>query len=424
MKTYPLITILLLLVVNTYAQTTVQGTVVDKDTGQPISDVIVQYGSTSRDYIYTDKSGRFTLPESSQDVIYFQSIGYKTRSVIKTDIIANPVVTMELTPVALNPVVISPDDADKILDEVMLNTKKNLLTDTQLAYLLHFLQTKKTDTLQNEIYMKYGANLKAKDLKKNLKKERLPYIFKIADIKRAQKAVTPTSEIYGAEYHASHLFTFGKSKNNTTTKSFTSDSSMIILNITPLPGKEGWANGEIYIRKKDMTIFSMEIESVDSMLLKQPYRKYLGRNVKILRKFGRFEFGEMNNKYYMKDGFTYYRFQAINEYGIEEEITYYCDVNSLGEIDENKLKNRRLSGYCQELFYFPDSTPEDFWLMGEDYIPKAVDYVAPLDITKLTTMDAIEAKEKYKEPSKTERFLNAMLKVAPFAALLGVLAII
>jgi hypothetical protein len=54
-------------------------------------------------------------------------------------------------------------------------------------------------------------------------------MLNIIDIRRVQRTVTPTSELYGAEYHASHLFTFGKSENNETTRSFTSDSSYIVL---------------------------------------------------------------------------------------------------------------------------------------------------------------------------------------------------
>ena len=30
-------------------------------------------------------------------------------------------------------------------------------------------------------------------------------------------------------------------------------------------------------------------------------------------------------------------------------------------VDNMKLKKRMLSGFCQELFYFPDSTKEEFW---------------------------------------------------------------
>jgi len=354
----------IILILNSFilnAQVSVQGVVVDKDTQTPVTDVIVQYGTSSKDYIYTNSNGKFSLPENTEDVIHFQCFGYKPKSVLKSTLIRNRVVELELNPVSLNPVIISPGDVDALLDEVMINTKKKLLTDVPVAYLLHFLQTKTTDTLQNEIYMKYATTVREKDLKKTMKVERVPYIYNIIDIGRVQEAVTPTSELYGAEYHASHLFTFGKSANNETTRSYTSDSSLIILQIEPLKGKEGWANGEIRIRSDDMTIYSMEIESVDSIMEAQPYKRYMGKMIKILKKAGRFEFRKAGDKYFLKNCYTYYKFKAVSECGLEEEIAYYCDVKSLGYIEKINLRKRQLSGYCQELFYFPTSTQREFW---------------------------------------------------------------
>jgi len=352
---------LVYLVCNATAQNPIKGTVVDKDTQNPIPDVIVQYGASSQEYVYTDKDGKFNLPGKGDNAIHFQCFGYKPKTILRSNLELNPIVVLELNPVSLNPVIISPGDADALLEEVMINTKKKLLTDVSISYLLHFLQTKSTDTLQNEIYLKYATTLTEKDLKKNLKKERVPYVFNIIDIKRVQRTVTPTSELYGAEYHASHLFTFGKSINNETTRSFTSDSSLIILEIEPLEGKDGWARGEVIINKEDMTIASMEIESVDSLLENRPFKPYMGKQVKTLRKAGRFQFAKAADKYFMKECYTYYKFKAIDEFGREEDITYYCDVDCRGLVDKKKYRDRRLSGYIQELFYFPDSTEKEFW---------------------------------------------------------------
>ncbi|MFV0419582.1 MAG: carboxypeptidase-like regulatory domain-containing protein [Dysgonomonas sp.] len=352
--------------INIIAQTPIKGVVIDKESGDPISDVIVQYGNLSNDYIYTDEKGVFSIPANSNDIIHFQCFGYKTKSISKAILLKNTTVEMELNPVSLNPVIISPDDAHKLLEEVMINTKKKLVTGMPLGYFLHFLQTRSSDTTKNEIYMKYTTSLKEKDLKKNLKKERVPYIYNIVDIKREHRATIPTSELYGAEYHASHLFTFGKSSNNKTSKSYNPDSSLIYLEIKPLEGKSGWAKGEVTINGDDMTIASMEVESVDSILDAQPYKKYLDKQVKILRKVGRFEFKKVKDKLYMKECYTYYKFRAVNEFGIEEDFTYHCDVNFIGGVDPLKIKNRKLSGFCQELFYFPDSTQDEFWLAYED----------------------------------------------------------
>ncbi|MDR0825268.1 MAG: carboxypeptidase-like regulatory domain-containing protein [Prevotella sp.] len=361
MKKIIVLLFLTLSISDLFAQTPVNGTVIDKDSKKPISDVIVQYGNMSKDYAYTNANGKFAIPAESEEIIHFQSIGYRLKSVSKSSLEANPVVELELTPVYLNPIVISPDDADALLDEAMLTTKKKLMLDQPLGYLLHFLQTKTSDTLQNEIYLKYATTLTEKDLKKNMKKERVPYTFNIIDIRRLQRTETPTSELYGAEYHASHLFTFGKSVNNETTRSYTSDSSLIIIQIEPLEGKGGWAKGEIAINKDDMTIAFMEIKSIDSVLESLPYKRYMGKQLKIMRKVGRFSFKRVSDKYYMSDCFTFYKFRAIDEFDKQEDISYFCDVEFRGFVEKKQIRKRQLSGFCQELFYFPDSTTRDFW---------------------------------------------------------------
>lgn len=344
------------------AQIYIKGTVVDKDTKKVIPDVIVQYGSSSQAFTYTDAKGQFRIPENSENIIHFQYFGYKTKSIPRAGIIQNSRIELEVSPLSLEPVVISPDDADKLLDEAMLNTKKKLVLDQPVSYLLHFIQNRSTDSLQNEIYMRYAATLNEKDLKKNLKKERVPYVFNLIEIMRLQKTETPTSDLYGAEYHASHLFTFGKSVNNETFKSYSSDSSLIYLRIEPLKGREGWARGEIVLNREDATIVSMEIESVDSILNSQPHRHYMGKQVKTLKKLGRFSFKKYGDKYYMSECFTYYKFRSIDEHDRQEDVSYYCDVDFRGFVEKDQLRKRRLGGYCQELFYFPDSTDKPFWL--------------------------------------------------------------
>ncbi|MDR1090151.1 MAG: carboxypeptidase-like regulatory domain-containing protein, partial [Prevotella sp.] len=97
------------------AQIYIKGTVVDKDTKKPVPDVIVQYGSSSQAFTYTDGKGQFRIPENSENIIHFQYFGYKTKSIPRTNIIQNSKIELEVSPLSLEPVVISPDDADKLL---------------------------------------------------------------------------------------------------------------------------------------------------------------------------------------------------------------------------------------------------------------------------------------------------------------------
>lgn len=345
-------------------QNMLSGIVVDKVTRQPIPEVIVQYGSASRDYILTKDDGRYEIPLVGNEYIYFQCFGYKSRSILKSELAKKPEIELELNPISLNPVIISPGLANELLEKAMVNTKKKLLTDQPVSYLLHFLRVETSNIFQNELYMEYTATLPKKELKKEMKQDRLPYELDLLQIRHLQKSDTPPSDLYGAEYHASHLFTFSDSKNNETKLSYSPDSTIMLLDIEPLPGKNGWARGEVYINKKDMSISSIEIESVDSLLELQPYKKYKDKEYKVVRKTGNYQFKEINGKYYMTDCYTFYRFCNVDEYGRKEYITYQCDVYTNG-IPEKQRNRRKLSGFCQELFYFPDSTKRDFWEEGQ-----------------------------------------------------------
>jgi hypothetical protein len=343
-----------------YQRQTIKGKVVDKDTQQPVPDAIVQYGQTSSDYVYTGANGLFEIPAISNDYVYFQCFGYKSRSVLKTDIQKTGTVELELNPISLNPVIISPGLANELLEKAMINTKKNLLQDQPITYLLHLLRVESSSIFKNEIYMEYNATLSKKELKKQMKNESIPYELDLIHISHLQKSDFPPSDLYGAEYHASHLFTFGDSKNNETMLSYTKDSTSMLLEIKPLEGSSGWAKGQVYINKADMTISSIEIESVDSILEAMPFKKYKDKEYKIVRKTGNYQFEKVNGQYYMTDCYTFYRFCNIDEYGRKEYITYQCDAYAV-ELDNKKRNRRKLSGYVQELFYFPDSTKREFW---------------------------------------------------------------
>lgn len=385
---------------NLIAQSTIKGTVMDKDTRKPIQDVIVQFGEGYNDYVYTNDKGAFILPAGDYSVIHIQFFGYKPKSVSISSLSKNDIVFLESNPISLPPIVISPDEADDILEKVMINTKKKLVSEVPLGYLLHFNQSKLSDTLKNEIYLSYTTSVSQKDLNKKKKDGKVPYKYNIIDIRRLQSAPVPTTELYGAEYHASYLFSFGKSVNNETKRSYSSDSTLIILEIKPLEGKNGWAEGELVIDKKDMTLISMEVTSIDSLMEAQPYKKYMDRKVKVLQKTGRFEFSETHGKLYMNESYTYYKFAMTDDYGGYDEVEYHCDVNFTGFVKQERLRNRKLSGFCQELFYFPDSTTKEFWRGEQD---------ETIYISDAAELDEAFVKSTYAKHKKMSNIIKAAI---------------
>lgn len=394
-----------------FAQESISGVVIDADTRQPVPDVIVQYGPMSKEYDYTKSDGKFTIPTDKEEVIFFQCIGYKSKQVPLAVIKRTKVIEMELDPVYLDPILISPKAADKLLNEAMTNTNKKLVQDIPLCYLLHFVQTNDQDSLSNEIYLQYATTLSEKDLKKNMKKEKIPYKYNFMDVARVQYAPVPLSEMYGAEYHASHLFTFGNSKNNETTRRYTADSTLIILQIEPVEEKGGWAKGEIVINREDMTISSLQIESLSSILEDQNYSNFQGKKVKIIRKVGRFSFKRKNDRYYMSDSYSYYKFRSVDELGREEESSYFCDVSFRGFPANFQLRKRELSGFCQELFYFPNSSEVEFWT---ESIIEAED----IEIDKATDEDLIRKFKANERSRLVKGFKKAGIIAVPVLLIL------
>lgn len=353
--------LLYLFTISLSAQTVISGTVIDKDNRLPVSDVVIQYGNTADDYVYTNSKGRFSIPETSNPVVHIQCIGYKARSVKLETIKLSGIIEIEVNPISLNAVVIGPNVADKMLEEAMLNTKKKLLSDQAVNYLLYCKQTKESDTLDNVLYLKYTSLLTKDALRKEMKKEKIPYELNLIDIKYLDKAPIAVAELFGAEYHASHLFTFGKSENNLTKLSYTEDSTLIQLQIEPLEGKDSWAKGEILLNRKDMSVISISVESVDSILETQPYKKYFGNGIKIVKKKGNYEFKDIAGKYYMSKCNTFYKFESLDKYNRKDYMAYYFDAQTIGIESKKQFKRRKLSGYCQELFYLPNSTEREFW---------------------------------------------------------------
>ena len=340
----------------------IKGKVIDKETKEPIVDIVIKYGKTYNDYLFSDEKGNFEIKNEKDSVLTIQGIGYKPVQIKMSDFAANPVINLEPLPISLEPFVINPYLADILLEKAMEGTRKHILVDKPVSYLLHFLQVEDyARDRRNRIYLEYTSTLKNKDLKKNKAKDNLPYTYSLTDIYHYEETTVPLSDLLGAEYHASHLLSFGKSENNVTTMSYSSDTTKILLSIKPDPEKDGWAEGEIIIDKKDMVLLKMEIQSVDSLLEKQPYKKYREKRAKIVRKKGSYEFEKIGDKYYMSACFTLYKFHSLDEFDRKDEFTYTCDVKALEMNDKRKTSRRVLSGYCQELFYIPNTTKRIFW---------------------------------------------------------------
>jgi len=142
------------------------GTIVEQTSKIPIEGDIIQYGDFQQDYGLSDKDGKFIIPEKHKTIIHIMSIGYKTKSMLVSDIRKNNVIILESVPIELSPIEVTPADANKILSQAIYNTKAQLLTKTNIEYLLHIKQIETYSQEEQEFYVKYLSFLNKNEPKK------------------------------------------------------------------------------------------------------------------------------------------------------------------------------------------------------------------------------------------------------------------
>jgi hypothetical protein len=114
----------------------ISGQVVDKQTDQPVSAVVV-YTSDNRSITMTDDDGRFTLEAQPSEPVYFRQLAYDFLVTSSDSLVDNPKIYLTRHVVELKEAVVSPYHIYNLLRKAERNTRVRLLRKEPVSYLFH-----------------------------------------------------------------------------------------------------------------------------------------------------------------------------------------------------------------------------------------------------------------------------------------------
>jgi len=105
-----------------FSQLKILGTVLDKETHEPIPFVVIYTNNPSNNRsTLTDEQGRYHLIVNPSDSVYFQHLAYKFYAVSSNGLLQNDTVNLIPHTVELTDVTISPIDAQSLLKKAGQN---------------------------------------------------------------------------------------------------------------------------------------------------------------------------------------------------------------------------------------------------------------------------------------------------------------
>ena len=131
-----------------YSQSKISGTVLDKETHEPIPFVVIYTNNQSS---VTDEQGRYHLMVERSDSIYFKHLAYNFYAVSSNDLLQNDTVNLIPHTVELTDVTISPIDALSLLKKAGQNLNKKLKEKDTRSYLFH-VEESNTLGKERELY--------------------------------------------------------------------------------------------------------------------------------------------------------------------------------------------------------------------------------------------------------------------------------
>jgi hypothetical protein len=119
------------------AQRNVSGKVFDKETGEPVPNVVVLTDKGSRAAV-TDEKGRYSLQiSSSNETVHFKHLAYQLIEIQASHLFSQPDVYLIPDAIALSEVVVSPLRADELLKKAAENLMTRFETGKNNLYLFH-----------------------------------------------------------------------------------------------------------------------------------------------------------------------------------------------------------------------------------------------------------------------------------------------
>ncbi|MDH6309626.1 hypothetical protein M2451_001992 [Dysgonomonas sp. PFB1-18] len=326
-----------------YSQNKIQGTIIDSYDKRPVHGAVIIYGTGKTETTTSNTKGLFWIPETANQPIQIQCLGYEKTTILPLALKKQPVVELTLEPVSLAPVEINADAAKRLVEKAIYNTKSKMLTNKYLSYITHITESEQRTKEKRDFYFKYAALHK----KRQPKKDEIPFSFWLIDIKHVNtlgdsaKSKILQDDTGISEFHIQKITS--NFDNRYVTISPAENNTLIKLEAYPDKNSNSPIKNTYYINASDTTIVSAFAESIENRIENSQYRNIWLRKMKyrLLKMNSSISFSRHDDQIYLSKA-TYSFTHSFIVDDKEEIITTTLDnnyINMLDSLDTKRLKS-------------------------------------------------------------------------------------
>ena len=335
-----------------FSQTKISGRVLDKDTQEPIPNVVV-CTNIGNNITMTDDEGHYNLIVKQSEPVYFRQLAYNFFTCLSDTLLLNPNVYLTRNIIPLNEVVISPENAQILLNTAIRNLYTRLQKNKTKFYLYHIEET--TDTGGNrEAYASIGTELSSINIKKgtlnwNINLVQLDKKTTLDDSFRPKKLLIMQIELFPQKMSIN-------SKLNSYVYSFyENNDDQIIIKAIPKKFDKKHYRYYLYTIDKQDTILTEYISQSFPNSPEITTQKILNLNRHVLNHFSRLKFvqDELSDSYYLKE--------------IQNTGTVKMDINPVTCVFSFKINSKEILLNPNAINSAKEIKPYDYELFDIDF---------------------------------------------------------
>jgi len=340
-----------------FAQTKISGRVLDKETHEPISNVVV-YTNVGTNITQTDNDGCYNLIVNQSESVYFKQLAYDFFTCSSDSLLLNPNIYLTQNIIHLNEVVISPENAQTLLNKAIRNLYARLQKNKAKFYILHIEEA--TDTGgDREAY----ASVKAELTDINKKNGKLDWNINLVQL---DKKTTMEDRFRPKKLHIARPEFFPQDMavnselNKYICKFYENEDEQIIIKTSPKHLDKEHYRYRLYTINKQDTILTEYISQSFPNSQEITTQKFLSISYQILDHFSSLKFAqdESTDSYYLKE------VQNIGtvKMTIKSLATVFTFKINSKEISLNPVNStKKIKPYDYELFEADFPNTPCFW---------------------------------------------------------------
>jgi len=340
-----------------FAQSKIFGRVLDKETNEPIPNVVV-YTNVGNNITSTDNEGHYNLSLGRSDTVYFRQLAYNFFTISSDTLLLNSDVYLTQNIIRLDEVVISPETAQTILNKSIQHLYAHLQKNKMKFYLYHIEEETDTGghreayaTIESRLSginnkngkLDWNINLVQLDKKGTLEDSFRPKNLRIVQVELLPQKMSIISEI-----------------NNYMYEFYENNDNQIIIKASPKQLDKKHYRYRLYTINKQDTILTEAISQSFANSPEITTQKFLSLTRQTLSHFTRMKFvkDELSDSYYLKE------IQNIGAVKLViNPITCICSfkVNSKEILVNTVNSTKKLQPFDNALFETDFPNTPDFW---------------------------------------------------------------